>query len=226
MAVDVKVCGLTTPEAVRAATAGGARFIGLVFFPPSPRAVTIEAAAALAALAPPHVIRVGLFVDAEDERIAQVLAAVPLDLLQLHGQETPERVAATRARFGRPVMKAIALETAEDLAAVAVYQAVADWLLFDARPPRGAVLPGGNARPFDWSLLAGRHWTRPWMLAGGLDADNLATAVAISGARTVDVSSGIEDAPGRKSPAKIEAFLKAARLACAPPVLVGGQGPG
>ena len=224
MAVDVKTCGLNTPEAVRAATEGGARFVGFVFFPPSPRAVSIETAATLVRLVPPRVIRVGLFVDAEDDLIARVLAAMPLDLLQLHGREPAARVAATRGHFGRPVMKAIPLETADDLTVVADYQDVADWLLFDARPPKDANLPGGNARPFDWSLLAGKRWARPWMLAGGLDAENVAKAVAVSGARTVDVSSGIEDTPGRKSPDKIAAFLRAAQCACPPPLL-GGQAP-
>jgi phosphoribosylanthranilate isomerase len=213
MAVEAKICGINSAAAMEAAVAGGAAFVGLVFYPPSPRAVTADEAAALAHLAPARVVTVGLFVDASDDEIAARLAAVPLDLLQLHGDEAPARVAALRARFGRPVMKAVAIAGPEDVAGAAAYAGVADRLLFDAKPPKVMkdALPGGNALSFDWRLLAGRRWPVPWMLSGGLDTDNVAEAVAISGAAAVDVSSGVEDRPGLKSPAKIARFLAAVR---------------
>jgi len=213
MAVQVKICGISTPEAMTAAVAGGAAFVGLVFYPPSPRAVTPAEAAPLAALVPEGVVKTGLLVDADDATIEAILKAVPLDLLQLHGGEPPERVAAVKARFGLPVMKVVKLRQAGDLEAARPFLAVADRLLFDAKPPaelKGA-LPGGNAVAFDWSLLAGTTWPLPWMLAGGLTPENVARAVQISGAPAVDVSSGVEDAPGRKSISKIKAFLAAAR---------------
>jgi phosphoribosylanthranilate isomerase len=213
MAIETKICGINSPAAVEAAVKGGADLIGLVFYPPSPRAVTPEQAAQLAGRAPPGVTRVGLFVDPDDDQLAATLAKVPLDLLQLHGAETPRRVAEIRARFARPVMKVIKLAKKADLDAVAAYTGLVDRLMFDAKAPKAAkdALPGGNALAFDWQLLAGRHWPKPWLLAGGLTADNLAEAVRTSGAPGVDVSSGVEDAPGRKSPAKIAAFLAAAK---------------
>jgi phosphoribosylanthranilate isomerase len=168
-----------------------------------------QAAATLAARVPAGIQRVGLVVDEGDDRIAEILAAAPLDMLQLHGDETPERVAAIRQRFGKPVMKAVAIAEAADLVRAARYVAVADRLLFDAKLPAAmaGAPPGGNALAFDWRLIAGRDWPLPWMLAGGLNAGNLAAAVRISGARRVDVSSGVEDRPGVKSPQKITAFL-------------------
>ena len=211
MSLDVKICGISRPDAMAAAVTAGARFIGLNFYPPSPRAVTPQVAAQLARLAPTGVRAVGLFVDADDETLNEVVAHVPLDMLQLHGSETPERVAAVADRFAMPVMKAIRVAEAADLAAAAPYEAVADWLLFDAKPPANVrALPGGNGIPFDWSLLAGRTWSRPWMLSGGLTADNLAEAVAATGAAVVDVSSGVEDRPGHKPPERVRAFLEAA----------------
>jgi phosphoribosylanthranilate isomerase len=212
MAVAAKICGLNEAAAVAAAVAGGAGFVGFVFYPPSPRAVTPAAAAALAAAVPESVARVGLFVDPDDALLADTLAAVALDMVQLHGRETPARVAAIKARFALPAMKAVPVACAADLDAAAAYQEVADWLLFDAKPPAGmtGALPGGNALSFDWQLLAGRRWAKPWMLSGGLSADNLGEAVRISGARAVDVSSGVEDRPGLKNPAKIAAFLDCA----------------
>ncbi len=216
MAVTAKICGVNAPEAVRAVVAGGASHMGLVFYPPSPRAVTPDEAAALVAgLDDDRPCRVGLFVDPDDAAIAAALAAVRLGMIQLHGDETPERVADIRARFGVPVMKAVRVATAADVEAARAYVAVADWLLFDARPPAGltGALPGGNALSFDWGLLAGRRWPVPWMLSGGLDAANVARAVAATGARVVDVSSGVEDRRGHKDPALIAAFLRAvARL--------------
>jgi len=208
--VDVKICGLGTPEAVKAAAAGGARYIGFVFFPPSPRFVTPALAAELGGHAGGDVARVGLTVDADDDALAGIVAAANLDRLQLHGRETPERVAEVRRRFALPVIKALAIAGADDVAAARPYEAVADMLLFDARPPAGAERPGGNALAFDWSLLADTSWRVPWMLAGGLTAATLADAVRRSGATAVDVSSGVEDRPGIKSVTKIREFLAAA----------------
>lgn len=213
MAVDAKICGLSTPEAIETAIAGGAAFIGLVFFAKSPRYVTNAAAGALSKPVAGKVTRVGLVVDATDDEIAAILRDCPLDLLQLHGKETPERVAAIRRQFGLPVMKVLSVATAEDIAGARAYEAVADRLMFDAKPPKTMVnaLPGGNAVSFDWSLLAGQHFNRPWMLAGGLTAQNLAEAVRISGAPAVDTSSGVEDRPGVKNLQKIKDFLTVAR---------------
>jgi phosphoribosylanthranilate isomerase len=212
MPITVKICGLSTAESVAAAVTGGAALVGFVFYPPSPRNVTPAEAAALCAAVPGGIERVGLFVDADDATIAAALAAAPLDLLQFHGSESPDRVAAVKTIFGRKVMKAIPVAEADDLAAAEAYREIADWLIFDARPPRRAdALPGGNGLAFDWQLLGGRSWDLPWMLSGGLAAENLAEAVRLSGAQFVDVSSGVESAPGRKDPAKIAAFLAAAR---------------
>jgi phosphoribosylanthranilate isomerase len=215
MTVRAKICGLNDPVAVRAAVDGGAAFIGLVFYPPSPRAVTPDEAAALAALAPAGVGKVGLFVDADDDAIDAVLASVPLDMLQLHGGESPERVAGLRARTGLKVMKVIKVAGAADLESAPDWYDVADWLMFDARPPRDMknALPGGNALVFDWLLLKDWEFPLPWMLAGGLDAGNVAEAVRLAGARYVDTSSGVEDKPGVKSPEKIRQFLKAVATA-------------
>ena len=209
MPVEAKICGINTPEALDAAVRHGAAYVGFVFYPPSPRALTPEAAAPLAHAAAGSVRRVGLFVDADDSAIARTLALAPLDLLQFHGSETPARVRAVRERFGLPVMKAVPVAGPEDIEAAGAYLAAADLLLFDAKPPRDmkGALPGGNALSFDWQLLAGRRWPLPWMLSGGLTAENVAEAVRISGARAVDVSSGVEERPGRKDPARISAFL-------------------
>ena len=213
MTVQVKICGISTPEAMTAAVEGGAAFVGLVFYPRSPRAVTPREAAPLAALVPAGIVKTGLLVDAEDATIEAILSEVSLDLLQLHGQESPERVAAVKARFGLPVMKVVKLRQVGDLEAVDPFLAVADRLLFDAKPPAEMkdALPGGNALAFDWTLLSGTTWPLPWMLAGGLTPENVARAVALSGAPGVDVSSGVEDTPGKKNSQKIRAFLAAAR---------------
>jgi phosphoribosylanthranilate isomerase len=211
MAVSAKICGLASEAAVAAAVEGGAAYVGFVFYPPSPRAVTAARAAELCAGVPTGVRRVGLFVDADDAMVGAVLDAVPLDILQFHGHESPERVAEVKARFGRPVMKAIAISGADDADAAGRYEGVADLLLFDAKPPRRAdALPGGNGLAFDWRLIAGRGWARPWMLSGGLTAALLPEAVAISGATAVDVSSGVERRPGEKEPIKIREFLAVA----------------
>lgn len=213
MSVAVKICGLSTPETLAVAVAAGARFVGFVFFPRSPRHLTPARAGALARLVPPGITRVGVFVDPTDATLEAVLAEVPLDLLQLHGDETPQRVAGIKARFGCAVMKAIPVAGAADLDAAPPYFAVADRLLFDAKPPRldGRLMPGGNGLALDWELLRERRWPLPWLLSGGLDPDNLAEAVRLSGARGADVSSGVEVAPGVKDPAKIRAFLARAR---------------
>jgi phosphoribosylanthranilate isomerase len=212
MRVAAKICGLSTEAAVTAAVAGGAAYLGFVFYPPSPRAVTAERAARVYAGMPEGITRVGLFVDADDDAISAVLAAAPIDLLQFHGGESPERVADAKTRFGRPVMKAIAIAGREDVLAAARYEEVADLLLFDAKPPRRSdALPGGNGLAFDWGLIAGRTWRRPWMLSGGLTAEILPEAVRISGAAVVDVSSGVESRPGVKDLHKIHDFLAVAR---------------
>jgi phosphoribosylanthranilate isomerase len=213
MSVAVKICGVNSRLAAEAAVAGGAAFVGFVFYPPSPRHVAPAEAGQLALAVPPGIKRVGLFVDADDGTIAGAVAAAGLDVLQLHGAETPERVAALKARFALAAMKAIRIAGAEDVGEAERYLDVADWLLFDAKPPVGmaGALPGGNALSFDWRLIAGRRWPKPWMLSGGLNAENLAEAVGTSGARVVDVSSGVEDRPGHKDARRIAAFLKTAR---------------
>ena len=212
MSVEAKICGLSTAAAVAEAVAGAAAYIGFVFYPPSPRSLSAAEAGRLCAAIPQRVRRVGLFVDAEDAAIAAVLERASLDLLQFHGAEPPDRVAAVRARFGLPVMKTVAVGGAEDLAVAERYQGVADLLLFDAKPPRRpGALPGGNGLAFDWQLISGRSWACPWMLSGGLTAELLPEAVRLSGAAIVDVSSGVESAPGEKDLAKIRAFLAAAR---------------
>lgn len=209
MSVKAKICGISTPDAMQAALAGGARWVGLVFFPKSPRNVSIATAAELSRMVGTGTRVVGLFVDPTDALLDEVTGQVPLDLIQLHGGETPDRVAAIKARFNLPVMKAVKVADAADLDAARAYEPVADLLLFDAKPPKGAVLPGGNGVSFDWSLLTGRTWSKPWMLSGGLDPDNVTDAIRATGATFVDVSSGVEEAPGVKSPARIRAFLDA-----------------
>jgi phosphoribosylanthranilate isomerase len=212
MSVTAKICGLSTEEAVSVAVAGGAAYLGFVFYPPSPRAVTPREAARLCAGVPPGVARVGLFVDADDAVIEAALALAPLDILQFHGSETPERVGEVRLRFGLPVMKAVAIAGPQDVLGAARYEDFTDLLLFDAKPPRRPdALPGGNGLAFDWGLIADRSWRRPWMLSGGLTAELLPEAVRISGATAVDVSSGVESCPGQKDLGKIRAFLAAAR---------------
>jgi len=211
MPTEVKICGITSEEAMEAAVEAGADYVGLVFYPPSPRALSPARAAELVQYLPDDIVTVGLFVDADDALLDAVLRECRLDLLQCHGSESPERLEAIRLEYGVPVMKSIAVAEAADLAAAEPYLAVADRLLFDARPPKGALLPGGNAVSFDWRLLAGRKWGLPWMLAGGLTPANVAEAIRITGARAVDVSSGVESAPGIKDPAAIHAFISAVK---------------
>lgn len=209
MTVQAKICGINHPDAMEAAVQGGARYIGLVFYERSPRYVPPPTAAQLARLAPTGVRVVGLFVEPDDEFLERVVTNVPLDMIQLHGEEMPGRVREIRDAYGIEVMKAIKVADAADLDGALAYQDVADRLLFDAKPPRNvAALPGGNGLSFDWTLLAGRTWTKPWMLSGGLTLDNVAEAVRATGATAVDVSSGVEDRPGHKVPGKIRDFLR------------------
>ena len=209
MSVEAKICGLNAPEAITAAVEGGARYLGFNFFAASPRSVTPEVASRLGAGVPDGVLKVGVVVDADDEALARITAGAGLHMLQLHGAEQPERVAEVKARFGLPVIKALPISAPGDVDGAVAYEDVADRLMFDARPPEDASRPGGNAMAFDWRLIRDRHWRRPWFLAGGLDSETVGEAVRISGARAVDVSSGVEDAPGRKSPELIRAFLEA-----------------
>ncbi len=213
MTLLIKVCGLKTREALEVALDAGADAVGFVFFPPSPRHVAFEAARDLGAQTSGRALKVALSVDAEDVLIETITTALEPDMLQLHGQESPERVAAIRRRFGLPVMKAIKIATAADLAAVSTYAAVADHLLFDAVPGRGATRPGGLGRSFDWQLLSQLDPSLSFMLSGGLRPDNVAIALAVTRAAGVDVSSGVECAPGEKDPDKIRAFIRAAREA-------------
>ena len=208
--IRVKICGLRTVDDVVAVARAGAAYAGFVFFPKSPRHLSIPEARALALAAPVGLAKVALIVNADDASIDAILADVPIDMLQLHGAETPARVAEVRDRFGLPVMKAVGLSGEADLAAIMEYSLIADQLLIDAKPGSGTDLPGGNGLAFDWRLLVGRKWLRPWMLAGGLGPHNVADAVRLTGAAQVDVSSGMELAPGVKDHAKIAAFVAAA----------------
>ncbi len=205
----VKICGLKTPETVEAAVSAGAAYVGFNFFPKSPRSVDFATAAVLAVDVPVGIAKVGLVVDVGNDTLDALTEAVPLDMLQLHGRETPERVAEVRARYGLPVMKVVGVADEEDVAALDAYNDVADQILVDAKPPKNAVLPGGNGVTFDWRLISNRRWALPWMLAGGLNADNVAAAVALTGARQIDLASGVESAPGVKDPEMIRAFMAA-----------------
>jgi len=218
MTVRVKICGLSEERSMAAALEAGAAWVGLVFFPPSPRAVSPVRAAALARMVPQGVGVVGLTVNMPVEDCCRLVDAVPLTMLQMHGQETPEHVATVRRATGREVMKAVQVGNASDLAVAASYEPVCDWLLFDAKPPKDMknALPGGNAVTFEWSLMRTRRHARPWMLAGGLRPENLAEAVAQSGATVLDVSSAVESAPGVKDPARIRAFVEAATALSTP----------
>lgn len=211
--VRVKICGIKTEAALKAACDAGAAYVGFVFFPKSPRNVSVAEAAALAVETPIGVAKVALVVDPDDALLDEITRQVPLDFIQLHGAETPERVAEVRARYGLPVMKAIGIAGPEDVAKIDLYAAVADQLLIDTKAPKDAALPGGNGQTFDWTLARRKYWTKPWMLAGGLTAENVAQAIAVTGSRQVDLSSAVESAPGVKDPAKIRAFMDAVRAA-------------
>jgi phosphoribosylanthranilate isomerase len=213
MAVEIKICGLSTPEALDVALDSGADLVGFVFFPPSPRHLAFDAARALGRRVGGRARKVALSVDADDAWLAASIEALAPDLLQLHGKEPPARVAAIRKKFGLPVMKAIAVEEKADLAAIAAYARIADRLIFDARAPRAATRPGGLGKSFDWRLLENLETETQFMLSGGLDAGNVAEALRITRAPGVDVSSGVERAPGEKDLDKIRAFVRAARPA-------------
>ncbi|MFS4439412.1 phosphoribosylanthranilate isomerase [Paracoccaceae bacterium GXU_MW_L88] len=218
--MSVKICGLRREEDLAAVADTGARYAGFVFFPKSPRAVSLDEAAALMPLAPVGLAKVALVVDADDTLIDAITHRLPVDILQLHGSETPERVVQLRNRTGLPVMKAVGVASEADLPKLADYGSVSDMLLVDAKPPKDAVLPGGNGVAFDWKLIAGRRWPVPWMLAGGLNPENVAEAIRLTGAPAVDVSSGVESEPGVKDAAKIRAFIEAAETRTdAPPRL-------
>ena len=218
-AIRVKICGLKTPETVAAAVDAGAVYLGFVLFPPSPRAITLEKLKALAADVPAGIARVALVVD-PDAALIDALAGAPLDMVQLHGQESPALVQDVKKATGLPVMKAFGVRDAGDLDRIAEYAAVCDQLLIDAKPPRDASRPGGLGLSFDWDLLRGRRWPLPWMLAGGLTPDNVARAIHVTGARQLDVSSSVESAPGIKDPARIAAFMDAVSHVSSAPRLV------
>lgn len=211
--VRVKICGLSTPETVTAAVDAGADYLGFIFFAKSPRNVTPEHAATIAKLAPISVLRVAVTFNADDAMLDRIVAALAPDILQLHGDETPARLIELKARYGVTLMKAIAISGPEDPIKSKIYRDSADLLLFDAKPPKSMenALPGGNGLVFDWSLIAGQKPETPWMLSGGLTAENVREAIRISGAEAVDVSSGVEDAPGRKNPDLIRKFIRAAK---------------
>jgi phosphoribosylanthranilate isomerase len=213
MSMLIKICGLSTPDTLETAIDAGADFVGFVFFPASPRNVTLDQARVLGARVRRRAAVAALSVDADDAALAAIVAALRPDLLQLHGHETPERITAVKRRFGLPVMKALPVSVAADLAAADVYKTAADRLLFDARPPKDATRPGGLGRPFDWRLLARVDAATPYMLSGGLNPGNVAEAIAVARPAGVDVSSGVERAPGVKDADKIGAFVGAAREA-------------
>lgn len=204
-----KICGLTTDTQVEAAVKAGAAYVGFVFFEKSPRNVTTKQARALALRVSDGVCKVALVVDPSDAELDAILAEVPIDMLQLHGNESPKRVTEVKARYGLPVMKAVGVANLDDLRKLDDYVCVADQILVDAKPPENTVLPGGNGLSFDWQLIAGQRWAVPWMLAGGLTPENVAEAVKVTGARQLDVSSSVESTPGVKDEAKIAAFLAA-----------------
>ena len=215
MPLLVKICGLSTPEALDAALDAGADMVGFVFFPPSPRHISLGLAQTLGQRVAGRARKVALTVDATDQQLSHIVGALQPDLLQLHGKEDPDRVVAVRSHFGRPVIKALPIARREDLAPIRLYEKVADRILFDARAPRAATRPGGLGKPFDWRLLENLDRGLAFMLSGGLDAGNVAEAIAITRAPGVDVSSGVERAPGEKDPDKLRAFIRAARAAAA-----------
>ncbi|MBL8558362.1 MAG: phosphoribosylanthranilate isomerase [Hyphomonadaceae bacterium] len=210
---ETKICGLSDAEGMDAALTGGARYVGFVFFPKSPRHLSVEKAASLATPARGRADTVAVTVDADDDLLGAIARTLQPDWIQLHGAETPARAAAVRRYAGKGVIRAFGVARAADLTAIDAYTEAADAFLFDAKAPPEAALPGGNGAAFDWRILAGRSFARPWFLSGGLDADNVAEAIATSAARMVDVSSGVERAPGVKDPLRIEAFLAAAKNA-------------
>lgn len=216
METRVKICGLKSPEHVAAACEAGASYLGFVFFEKSPRNVAPELARDLAVDVPVGVAKVALVVNANNAALDHILGRVPIDILQLHGSETPARVAEVRKRYGLPVMKALGIADAADVAKIDTFGSDADQILVDAKAPKGARLPGGNGLAFDWKLVNRKYWPCPWMLAGGLTPENVALAIQMTGARQVDVSSGVETAPGQKDAALIRRFIQAAKEKPAP----------
>jgi phosphoribosylanthranilate isomerase len=212
MTPRIKICGLSRPADVDACAKAGAAYVGFVFFEKSPRHISVDVARGLAVDVPVGIAKVALTVNAQDAFLDQLVEAVPLDMLQLHGTESPARVAEIKSRYGLPVMKAVGIADEADLSALDDYVGIADQILLDAKPPKTAELPGGNGLSFDWRLIAGRRWTTPWMLAGGLTPDNVEQAVRLTGATQVDVSSGVERAPGVKDADMIARFVSSAHL--------------
>ena len=207
---SVKICGISDPENLSVATTNGARFVGFVFYPPSPRNLDFDIAWNLARSVPTGVRSVGLFVNPSDEQLAHILTGIQLDMIQLHGDETPGRIAEIKAKYNMPIIKAIRVADETDLSGIEGYEAAADWLLFDAKP-QNADLPGGMGEVFDWNILAERTFKKPWMLSGGLNSENVADALSVLKPDAVDVSSGVESARGTKDPEKIKSFLNAVR---------------
>lgn len=208
----VKICGLSEPETLKIAIEAGARFVGFVFYEPSPRYVSFDIAWNLARAVPTAVRSVGLFVDPDDDVLERVLTGIQLDMIQLHGQETPGRIAEIKSKYKMPVMKAIRVREETDLDDIEGYEAAADWMLFDSKPEK-AILPGGTGHTFDWSILKGRTFSKPWMLGGGLTPENITEALSQLSPDAVDVSSGVESTPGQKAPEKIKAFISAVKAA-------------
>ena len=209
--VRVKICGVTSQQLMRDVGNAGAQYAGLVFFEKSPRNLSLDKARSISLAAPTGLAKVALVVNPSDRFLDSLTTTVPLDMIQLHGSETPQRVSEIKQKTGLPVMKAIGVAEQDDLKKLDVYATVADQLLVDAKPAKDAILPGGNGSAFDWSLLQGRRWTGPWMLAGGLNPENVAQAIAITGTQQIDVSSGVEIRPGEKDKQKINAFVRAAQ---------------
>ena len=209
--VRVKICGVTSQQLMRDVGNAGAQYAGLVFFDKSPRNLSLDQARRIALEAPTGLAKVALVVNPSDRFLDSLTTTVPLDMIQLQGSETPQRVSEIKQKTGLPVMKAIGVAEEDDLKKLDVYATVADQLMVDAKPAKDAILPGGNGSAFDWSLLQGRRWTGPWMLAGGLNPENVAQAIAITGAQQIDVSSGVEIRPGEKDKQKINAFVRAAQ---------------
>ena len=206
----VKICGLTTLNTLSAAINSGATYVGFVFFEKSPRHLTIEQAIKMANIVPDGICKTALVVDPSDKDLDDLLDKVPLDMIQLHGHESAERVSEVKDKFGLPVMKAVGISDESDLVNLYEHSRIADQILVDAKPPKNAVLPGGNGLSFDWKLLAGRRWSTPWMLAGGLNSSNLLQAAKLTGARQFDVSSGVETSTGVKDIKLISDFIQAA----------------
>lgn len=209
--MKIKICGLSTPLSIKTAVDAGASYVGFVFFEPSPRNLLLESACKLAQLVPVGICKVALLVNPDDMVLEKLLESVPVDMLQLHGQETPERVAQVKDRYGLPVMKAVSIGNESDLLKISDYAEVSDQLLVDTKSNSNSTLPGGNGQVFDWRMIAGRRWAVPWMLAGGLDSENILEAVRITGANQVDISSGVECDIGVKDNKMIAEFIQTVR---------------